>query len=213
MHSTSNDLEFIFILDDDDHLRRSISKLLEVHDYNVRAFGNPEELLERKPPTHPCCLLLDFQLGSRDGLQIQTLLMDKGWEIPIVFMSGVGTIPVSVQALKNGALDFLCKPFSEADLIQAVENALKISREKHARRALQNLAKSLVEQLSDRELEVLAHVLKGKLNKQIAESLVISERTVKAHRARIMQKTGANSVAELVPLVRTSGVKLPPAED
>lgn len=202
----SNDLEFVFVLDDDALARRSITRLLESAGYTVRAYASADELIHRKPPTHPCCILLDLQMPDMDGLQIQDYIQEQGWMMPIIFVSGHATVPISVKALKNGALDFLVKPYEEAELLQAVEAALGHARTQYAKHAQQNQAQSLIEQLTDRELEVLAHVLTGKLNKQIADALDISERTVKAHRARIMQKTGANSVAELISLVRASGI-------
>ncbi len=190
----------VFIVDDDPVVLKSLSRLLRATRFTVVTFGSPQEFLEQHNPHIPGCLVLDVAMPGLNGLELQEALRVKGSAIPIIFLTGHGDIPMSVQAMKGGALDFLTKPVRDEDLLKAVEAALEKDRiERQSRAELDDIEKRLAT-LTPREREVLTHVVSGQLNKQIAYDLGTVEQTVKVHRARVMEKMKVNSVAELVRL-------------
>jgi len=187
----------IFIVDDDPRIREAMTELLSSLELHAIAFGSAAEYMAHPKPDLPACLVLDIELPDINGLELQRQIT-SGSEVPIVFVTGHGDIPSSVRAIKAGAIDFLTKPFKEADLLRAIEAALTQSRAAKSRRAdLADLRQRLAS-LTPREREVLTLVASGLLNKQAAAELHISEVTLQIHRARVMKKMAAGSVAELV---------------
>jgi FixJ family two-component response regulator len=199
----------VFIIDDDVSFRQSVKRLLASAGYQVEAFGSAEEFLRCEFIKEPACVLLDLAMPGMDGLTLQSRLGELGREPPIVFVSGHGEVPSSVQAMKAGAMDFLTKPVDEVVLLSAVSEALEVHRERlEARRQIAE-ARTRVLSLTPRENEVAALVVQGKRNKQIAFELGIAEKTVKVHRSRVMEKIGARSTVELVRL----WLRVRPADD
>jgi FixJ family two-component response regulator len=197
----------VFIVDDDPAVLKSLSRLLRASQVNVVTFGSPQEFLERHDPHSPGCLVLDLAMPGLNGLELQEALTAKGSPIPIIFLTGHGDIPMSVQAMKRGALDFLTKPVQDKDLLKAVETALEKDRiERQSRAELDDIQERLAT-LTPREREVLIHVVSGQLNKQIAYDLGTVEKTIKVHRARVMEKMKVGSVAELVRLTERAGIE------
>jgi FixJ family two-component response regulator len=190
----------VFIVDDDPAVLKSLARVLRAIQFTVVTFGSPQEFLERHDPHTPGCLVLDVAMPGLNGLELQAALRVRGSAIPIIFLTGHGDIPMSVQAMKGGALDFLTKPVHDKDLLKAVEAALEKDRiERQSRADLDDIQERLAT-LTPREREVLTHVVSGQLNKQIAYDLGTVEQTIKVHRARVMEKMKVNSVAELVRL-------------
>jgi FixJ family two-component response regulator len=190
----------VFIVDDDPAVLKSLARVLRAIQFTVVTFGSPQEFLERHDPHTPGCLVLDVAMPGLNGLELQAALRGRGSAIPIIFLTGHGDIPMSVQAMKGGALDFLTKPVHDKDLLKAVEAALEKDRiERQSRADLDDIQERLAT-LTPREREVLTHVVSGQLNKQIAYDLGTVEQTIKVHRARVMEKMKVNSVAELVRL-------------
>jgi FixJ family two-component response regulator len=194
-------------VDDDAAVLKSLTRLLRSARLKVLAFGSPQEFLERHDPHAPGCLVLDLAMPGWNGLELQAALAAKGSAIPIIFLTGHGDIPTSVQAMKRGALDFLTKPVNDADLLQAVQAA--IEKDRTARRARAELEdiQARLDSLTPREREVLTHVVAGQLNKQTAADLGTVEKTIKVHRARVMEKMKVDSVAELVRLAERAGIR------
>jgi FixJ family two-component response regulator len=200
----------IHVVDDDAPFRKAIARLLQASGYQVALYESGERLLERAPGAEPGCILLDLRMRGLSGLELQQRLAQSGHTLPIVFLTGHGDIPASVQAIKAGAEDFLSKPVAKRPLLDAVTRALardERTREQHERLGA---LRALVATLTPRESEVLALVVRGKLNKQIAYELGASERTVKAHRHSIMLKLHAQSVAELVLIAERVGILAAP---
>lgn len=197
----------IFVVDDDDSIRRALSRLIRTWGYEVATFADAGSFLEAPRPKHASCAILDVHMPALDGLELQAEITKRGRELPIVFLTGHGDVPKAVRAMQGGAVDFLQKPAPEADLRSAVERALDLSaaalREK---RALEHTRQHLAK-LTPRELETLRGVISGAPNKVIAYRLGITERTVKAHRQQVMKKMRVRSVAELVRLVEPLGVE------
>ena len=202
----------VFVVDDDPSIRESLSLLLSSAGYGVEAFASAKEFLEseRGTPQGPACLVLDIKMPGLSGLDLQKELMSRNIIIPIIFITGHGDIPMSVQAMKKGAVDFLPKPFDDDDLLDAVKEALLKDSQALADLDEQKRILQRLDSLTTREHEVLTYLITGMLNKQIAYVLNISERTVKAHRKQVFDKMGVNSIAELVRLTEKVGVK--PAE-
>ena len=199
----------IFIVDDDPSVRKSLTRVMTSAGYAVEAFASAREFLAREPFVGPCCVVLDIRMPGLTGLDLQQALAGAGHRMPIVFITGHGDIPMSVKAMKGGAVDFLTKPFDVENLLEAIERAVKkdvkdLSEEGRTAEVLER-----VKQLTARETEVFALVVTGMLNKQIAGELGIAEKTVKVHRARVMEKMKAGSVAELVRLADRAGVIVP----
>lgn len=197
----------VFIVDDDPAVLKSLSRLLRASQVNVVTFSSPQDFLQRYDPHTPGCLVLDVAMPGLNGLELQEALRIKGSAIPIIFLTGHGDIPMSVQAMKGGALDFLIKPVQDKDLLKAVEAALEKDRiERQSRAELDDIQERLAT-LTPREREVLIHVVSGQLNKQIAYDLGTVEKTIKVHRARVMEKMKVGSVAELVRLTERAGIQ------
>ena len=197
----------VFIVDDDPAVLKSLSRLLRASQVNVVTFSSPQDFLQRYDPHTPGCLVLDVAMPGLNGLELQEALRIKGSAIPIIFLTGHGDIPMSVQAMKGGALDFLIKPVQDKDLLKAVEAALEKDRiERQSRAELDDIQERLAT-LTPREREVLIHVVSGQLNKQIAYDLGTVEKTIKVHRARVMEKMKVGSVAELVRLTERAGIE------
>ena len=199
----------VLVVDDDPSVRKSLSRLLESADYAVEAFASAGEFLARGPHPGPCCLVLDVKMPGLTGIQLQEMLTAAGRRMPIVFVSGHADVPTSVKAMKAGAVDLLTKPVDVRDLIAAIRRAM--TRDEHERASETRLAevRRRVAMLTARETEVFARVVTGMLNKQIGAALGIGEKTVKVHRARVMEKMQAGSVAELVRLADEVGVTVP----
>jgi FixJ family two-component response regulator len=200
----------IVVVDDDKDFRDSLGDLFNSVGFKVKLFGSAAELLEGKLlPDAVSCLVLDVRLPGLGGLDFQTELSKVNAFIPIIFMSGHGDIPMSVKAMKAGAVDFLTKPFRDQDMLDAVTIALEHDRTRRKAEHLLTDLKSRLERLSPREREVLALVTTGLKNKQIAFQLNIAVITVKAHRGQVMQKMGARSLAELVKMAEALGINSP----
>ncbi len=196
----------VFIVDDDESVRRGISNLLRSAGYHTSAFMTGRQFLDHVDDV-PGCIILDLELPETSGIELQNMLKARDYHHPIIFLTGHGDIPTTVTALKNGAVNFLEKPVDERVLFAAVDEALK--KDQKNRKQLKTTArvKTRLASLTVRESEVLRHVIAGRLNKQIAHALDISEKTVKVHRARIMKKMAVHSVAELVRLAEKSDVR------
>jgi FixJ family two-component response regulator len=194
----------ILIVDDDISVRRGISLLLNSAGYSVEAFENIKDLLQAEDINIPGCILLDIFLGEESGLELQDAIRNKFKNIPIIFITGQGDIPMSVQAIKKGAINFLQKPVDDKILLRSVDEAIKKSHVLLHIQIEKDKCKTLIASLTSRELEILGFVIKGKLNKQIASELNITEHTVKLHRGRITEKLGVKSVPEMIYIAERS---------
>lgn len=199
----------VFIVDDDASVRKSLARLMRSARLRVETFASANQFLERESCEEPCCLVLDVRMPGLNGLELQKVLAEKRRTVPIVFMTAHGDIPMSVRAMKAGAIDFLPKPFDDHDLLTAIRRAIKkdaLAKQEEANRA--DLQRH-VETLTPREHEVFRWVITGMLNKQIAFELGVSEKTLKVHRGRVMHKLQVGSVAELVRLAAKVDVTPP----
>jgi FixJ family two-component response regulator len=197
----------VFVVDDDQSMRVALTNLFQSMDFNVEVFSSAAELLESELPNIASCLVLDIRMPGVNGLEFQQALAKAGINVPIVFMTGHGDIPMSVKAMKAGAVDFLQKPFRDQDMLDAVTRALDQDRKRrHGEQAASKL-RLLFDSLTRREREVLALVTSGLMNKQIAHQLEVSEITVKIHRGNVMKKMEARSFADLVRMAETLGIR------
>ena len=197
----------VFVIDDDASVRKGISRLLASMGFRSEAFGSAEEFLARERYEGVGCIVLDVRMPGLTGMDLQEELTKVGCFLPIIFITGHGDIPMSVQAMKRGAADFLPKPFDDEELLQAIEKAIEKDRKAEAERAEVHDILNRMERLTPREYEILRYVVTGMLNKRIALKLDIAEKTVKVHRGRIMEKLCVRSVAELVRLAEKAGVQ------
>ena len=195
------------VVDDDASFRTAVTRLLRAAKYEVRGYASASEFLDSVPSTEPGCILLDLKMPRLSGLDLQESLAQMEERLPIVFLTGHGDIPASVRAVKAGALDFLTKPVPREKLFRAVQQALQVDAENRAESAVLREHHKRCEKLTVREKEVLAHVISGKLNKQIAFDLGTSERTIKAHRGSIMKKLNMQSIADLVRFAEELGIR------
>jgi FixJ family two-component response regulator len=188
----------VFVVDDDASLRESLNNLIRSVGLRVEAFSSAQEFLRRERPDRSGCLVLDVRLKGLSGLDLQKRIAEAGMDIPIIFITGHGDIPMTVRALKAGAVEFLTKPFRDQDLLDAIQQALERDRSARAQREETEKLRRRFATLTQREREVMGLVVTGLLNKQIAGELGTSETTVKIHRHQVMEKMQANSLAELV---------------
>ena len=196
----------IFVVDDEPAVRKALERLLRAADFEVTLFASAQEFLVALDSEQPGCVILDYQMPGLNGLELQELLATRGAQLQIVFLSGHGDIPRTVQAMQGGAVDFLVKPAGREQILPAVERALAREAAQRSQRAEVEDVHARLAQLSPRERQVLGHVVAGRLNKQIADILGTAEKTVKIQRAAVMQKMGVRSVAELVRQTGRAGV-------
>jgi len=196
----------VLVIDDDPSVRNGLTFLFRSVGFETRAFGSTQEFVESKLPDVPSCLVLDVRLPGQSGLDFQAELEKANIHIPIIFMTGHGDIPMTVRAMKGGAIDFLAKPFRDQDILDAVATAIDRDRKWRASEKVLSDLRPLFETLSPREREVMALVSSGLMNKQIAAEMNLAEITVKIHRGRIMKKMRARSVADLVKMAEALGV-------
>jgi RNA polymerase sigma factor (sigma-70 family) len=194
----------VFIVDDEEAVRDSLQWLLESSGLKVALFDSAEAFLQGYDPAQPGCLVVDVRMPGMSGLELQEKLTELHYSIPVIFITGHGDVPMAVQAVKHGAADFLEKPFNDKELLQIVQRCLEQDQQQRARQQQVDSTQSRLASLTPREREVMQLVVAGKLNKQIADQLNISIKTVEAHRAKVMEKAGAHSLAELVQIVLAS---------
>lgn len=188
----------MFVVDDDDNIRKSLSRLLRAHNLKVETFASAKEFLARGTFSGKGCALLDYHMPEINGIELQTEMMHIGIDLPVIFLTGKADIPTSVLAMKQGAVDFLVKPVDENNLLDAIDKALKKQTAEMLRDKASETVIACLNELTLREREVLNLVIQGDLNKQIAFKLGIAEKTVKAHRGKVMDKMKAKTIADLV---------------
>jgi len=197
----------VFVIDDDEGVRQALQRLFQSVDLKVEAFGSAVEFLKQKLPSAPSCLVLDVRLPGISGLDFQSELTRAKIDIPIIFITGHGDIPMSVKAMRAGAVEFLPKPFRDQDLLDAVRVGIDRDRARRASESATSNLRKRYESLTNREQQIIALVASGLLNKQIAAEIGVTEVTVKVHRGNMMKKMGAKSLAELVRMVDALGVQ------
>ncbi|WBL75377.1 response regulator transcription factor [Bradyrhizobium xenonodulans] len=202
----NGDQPIVFIVDDDASMRRALTNLFESVGLRVEAFGSALQLLQAKPPQVPSCLVLDIRLPGVSGLDLQNDLAKANIHTPVIFITGHGDIPMTVRAMKSGAIDFLTKPVRDQDILDAVQAAIERDRKRRDLNKTVSNVRSRFESLSARERDVLALVTSGLMNKQVAAQLGLAEITVKIYRGQIMRKMGAKSLADLVRMSEALGI-------
>jgi RNA polymerase sigma factor (sigma-70 family) len=196
----------VSIVDDDISVLKAVARLLRSAGFNTAIFSSAQQFLDEHNPNTLGCLVLDVAMPKINGLELQQILTAQNSELPIIFLTGHGDIPMSVRAIKQGAVDFLTKPVNDSDLISAIQNAIETNQMTRQERTKLNELQQRFAMLTPREREVLSHVISGKKNKQIALELGIVEKTIKVHRAHLMEKLQVKSVAELVMLSERLGI-------
>lgn len=199
--STQDTKGTVYVVDDDDAIRDSLRWLLEANDYKVELYDSGESFIAKYDPNAIAVLVLDVRMSGMSGLEVQEHLLARKADLPIIFITGHGDVPMAVRALKKGAVDFIEKPFQQAALKAQVEHMLNEARERRMKNERQSLNEALLAKLTPREQQVLERIVAGRLNKQIADDLGISIKTVEAHRASIMDKTNSGTVADLMRVV------------
>jgi len=202
-----NDQPTIFIVDDDASVRTGLSRLSSALGFQVETYCSAEDFLARERYEGPGCLVLDVRMPGLTGMDLQEELAKAGSSLPIVFITGHGSIPMGIRAMKMGAVDFLQKPFDDNELLEAISSAVEKHHEILNKQAEKRDARRRLDLLSPREYQIFRHIITGMLNKQIGHCLNIAEKTVKVHRGRVMEKLGASSVADLVRLAEKAGVE------
>jgi FixJ family two-component response regulator len=190
----------VYVVDDDEGVRDSLQWLLEGKDYRVRCYDSAENFLSRYDPREVACLIVDIRMGGMTGLELQDRLVERKSPLPVVFITGHGDVPMAVDTMKKGAMDFIQKPFQEDALVSLVERMLDQAKEAFSEHQHSASRDALLAKLTSREAQVLERIVAGRLNKQIADDLGISIKTVEAHRANIMEKLNANTVADLLKI-------------
>ena len=198
--------EIIFVIDDDSSVRRSLSHFLTAVDYKVETFASSEEFLKRERHNGTGCIILDVYLEGKSGLQLQDELIVRESSLPIIFVTGKGSIPMSVNTLKKGAVNFLEKPIKDEELLTSIAEALALSKKSQADRIKTDNAHRLMDCLTPREREIVKYIISGMLNKQIAYVLGIAEHTIKLHRHNICEKLGVKSVPEIIQIAFRAGI-------
>jgi RNA polymerase sigma factor (sigma-70 family) len=197
------------LIDDDPEFRDSVERLLRTIGLRARQFASVPDFLKADPPEGPTCLVLDVRMPGQSGLELQRDLAAANRQVPIIFITAHADVPMTVQAMKGGALEFLTKPFRDQDLLDAVEAGLARDRARRERERALIALRERFDALSSREREVMLHVVAGRLNKQIANDIGVAESTVKVHRTRLMRKMGARSLPELSRMADNLNVRLP----
>lgn len=197
----------IYVVDDDEAVRDSLQWLLEGQDYRVRCFESAEAFLARYDQRELACLLVDIRMGGMTGLDLQNKLIERQSPLPIAFITGHGDVPMAVETMKKGAMDFIQKPFNEEALLPLIEKMLAQAEQNFSQFQQAASRDALLSKLTGREAQVLERIVAGRLNKQIADDLGISIKTVEAHRANIMEKLSANTVADLLKIALGSAAK------
>jgi len=196
----------VFVIDDDQSIRKSLRRLLDASNYETEVFESASEFLSRSTHPGPSCVIVDVQMPGLNGIDFQKALLEGGREEQLVFITGHGDIPMCARAMKAGAVDFLPKPFKPRQLLESVQRALTRSAEKRRRASEKNQVRALLERLTPREFQVMQLVATGLLNKQVGTELGMAEKTVKTHRAHVMQKLHITSVAELMRVLQKAEV-------
>ena len=204
---TSDDQPIVFVVDDDPSMRRALTNLFESVGIRVEAFGSAPEILQSQPPEVPSCLVLDIRLPGLSGLDLQADLAKANIHTPIIFITGHGDIPMTVRAMKGGAVDFLTKPVRDQEILDAVQAAIERDRKRRDLEKTVSNVRSRFESLTSRERDVLCLVTSGLMNKQVATELGLAEITVKIYRGQIMRKMGAKSLADLVRMAEALGIQ------
>jgi FixJ family two-component response regulator len=197
----------VYVVDDDEAVRDSLQWLLEGKGYRVRCFDSAESFLSRYDAREVACLIVDIRMGGMNGMELQNRLIESRSPLPVVFITGHGDVPMAVDTMKKGAMDFILKPFNEGQLVGLVERMLDHAKDSFADYQLAANRDALLSKLTLRESQVLERIVAGRLNKQIADDLGISIKTVEAHRANIMEKLSANTVADLLKVALGSSPK------
>jgi FixJ family two-component response regulator len=207
MNKRHEEQPVVIVIDDDELVRKAVCDLLRSIGLSTKPFASVPEFLESKLPDGPSCLVLDVRLPGLSGLDFQSELNKSNIQIPIVFMTGHGDIPMTVRAMKGGAVDFLSKPFRDQEMLDAVQTAIENDRKRRQGASINLKLRSAFDSLTSREQEIMGFVAAGLMNKQIANEIGVSEVTVKFHRGNLMRKMGAKSIAELVRMAEALGIR------